>query len=390
MEEKGISKTEVFERLKEFKKRDMTHRSGKILGSMCTCPHPVGLKAYHMFLESNLGDPGLFKGTKDMEDEVMVMLGDLLGKRDIHGHIITGGTEANIMAMRAARNYSRLKTPELIDPEIIVPKSAHFSFKKAADMLCLDLKEAELDNNYKVDISSVEEQISEKTVAIVGVAGTTELGKVDQVEDLSNICLENDIYLHVDAAFGGYSIPFLNEIGYELPKFDFNLRGVCSITIDPHKMGLAPIPTGGILFREKKYLDAMSIETPYLTEKRQSTIVGTRTGASTAATWALLKYLGREGYQKVSKDCMEITELLNKGIIESGFKVVTEPELNIVAFVSDVMSVDEIAERLENLGWAVSISSYPRAIRIIVMPHIKEEHVKAFLEDLKSINPHYK
>jgi len=390
MEEKGISKTEVFERLKEFKKRDMTHRSGKILGSMCTCPHPVGLKAYQMFLESNLGDPGLFKGTKDMEDEVMVMLGDLLGKRDIHGHIITGGTEANIMAMRAARNYSRLKTPELIDPEIIVPKSAHFSFKKAADMLCLDLKEAELDNNYKVDISSVEEQISEKTVAIVGVAGTTELGKVDQVEDLSNICLENDIYLHVDAAFGGYSIPFLNEIGYELPKFDFNLRGVCSITIDPHKMGLAPIPTGGILFREKKYLDAMSIETPYLTEKRQSTIVGTRTGASTAATWALLKYLGREGYQKVSKDCMEITELLNKGIIESGFKVVTEPELNIVAFVSDVMSVDEIAERLENLGWAVSISSYPRAIRIIVMPHIKEEHVKAFLEDLKSINPHYK
>ena len=390
MEEKGISKTEVFERLKEFKKRDMTHRSGKILGSMCTCPHPVGLKAYQMFLESNLGDPGLFKGTKDMEDEVMVMLGDLLGKRDIHGHIITGGTEANIMAMRAARNYSRLKTPELLDPEIIVPKSAHFSFKKAADMLCLDLKEAELDNNYKVDISSVEEQISEKTVAIVGVAGTTELGKVDQVEDLSNICLENDIYLHVDAAFGGYSIPFLNEIGYELPKFDFNLRGVCSITIDPHKMGLAPIPTGGILFREKKYLDAMSIETPYLTEKRQSTIVGTRTGASTAATWALLKYFGREGYQKVSKDCMEITELLNKGIIESGFKVVTEPELNIVAFVSDVMSVDEIAERLENLGWAVSISSYPRAIRIIVMPHIKEEHVKAFLEDLKSINPHYK
>ena len=152
MEEKGISKTEVFEKLKEFKKKDMTHRSGKILGSMCTCPHPVGLKAYQMFLESNLGDPGLFKGTKDMEDEVISMLGDLLGKRDIHGHIITGGTEANIMAMRAARNYSQIKNPELHDPEIIVPKSAHFSFKKAADMLCLDIKEAELDNNYKVDI----------------------------------------------------------------------------------------------------------------------------------------------------------------------------------------------------------------------------------------------
>ena len=254
MEEKGISKTEVFERLKEFKKRDMTHRSGKILGSMCTCPHPVGLKAYQMFLESNLGDPGLFRAPKPWKMKSCSCLGDLLGKRDIHGHIITGGTEANIMAMRAARNTFRLKNQKSQNPEIIVPKSAHFSFKKAADMLCLNLKEAELDSNYKVDICSVEELISEKTVAVVGVAGTTELGKVDPVEDLSNICLENDIYLHVDAAFGGYSIPFLNEIGYELPKFDFNLRGVCSITIDPHKMGLAPIPTGGILFQREKIL----------------------------------------------------------------------------------------------------------------------------------------
>lgn len=386
MEDKGRSKTEVFRQLEEFKKKDMTHRSGKILGSMCTCPHPVGLWAYKMFLESNLGDPGLFKGTKAMEDEVITLLGDLLGKQDIHGHIITGGTEANIMAMRAARNSAKQENPGIKDPEIIVPKSAHFSFKKAADMLCLNIMEAKLDSEYKVDVNSIEEMLSKNTVAVVAVAGTTELGKVDPVEDISNICLENNIYLHVDAAFGGYSIPFLTEMGYEFPKFDFGLKGVCSITIDPHKMGLAPIPTGGILFREKKYLDAMSIETPYLTEDRQSTIVGTRTGASTAATWALIKYLGKEGYKKVSNQCMEITKLLYAGIIESGFEVVTEPQLNIVAFKSKKISVEELARRLENLGWAVSKSSYPRAIRVIVMPHIKEKHVKSFIEDLKSLN----
>src|SRR5690606_34902424 len=142
--------------------------------------------------------------------------------------------EANIMAMRAARNTRRIK-----NPEIIVPKSAHFSFKKASDMLCLKLREAELDKDYKVDINSVHHMISDKTVAIVGVAGTTELGKVDPIEELSEICADRDIFLHVDAAFGGYSIPFLNETGYDLPKFDFSLPGVCSITIDPHKMGLA-------------------------------------------------------------------------------------------------------------------------------------------------------
>lgn len=386
MEDKGISKTEVFKQLKMFKKKDMTHLSGKILGSMCTCPHPIGLKAYHMFLESNLGDPGLFKGTKTMEDEVISLLGDLLGKQDIYGHIITGGTEANIMAMRAARNFALHKNPQIKDPEIIVPRSAHFSFKKAADMLCLNIIEAKLDNEYKVDVNSIKELLSKNTVAVVAVAGTTELGKIDPVEEISNICYDNNIYLHVDAAFGGYSIPFLNEIGYKFPKFDFGLRGVCSITIDPHKMGLAPIPTGGILFREKKYLEAMSVETPYLTEDRQSTLVGTRTGASTAATWALIKYLGREGYKNVSKQCMEITKLLYNGIIEAGFEVVTEPQLNIVAFKSKKVSVDELAYKLENLGWAVSKSSYPSAIRVIVMPHIKEEHVKVFIEDLKSLD----
>ncbi len=82
---------------------------------------------------------------------------------------------------------------------------------------------------------------------------------------------------------------------------------------------------------------------------------------------------------------MEITEILYHGIIDSGFEVVTEPQLNIVAFRSKQISVDELAERLENLGWAVSISSYPRAIRIIVMPHIKKKHVIAFIDDLKRI-----
>jgi len=379
MEDKGIPKEQIYQMLRKYKEKDLTHRSGRILGSMCTCPHPVGIRAYSMFLESNMGDPGLFPGTKALEDEVITMLGGLLGKNNVHGHIITGGTEANLMAMRAARNMRRIK-----DPEIIVPRSAHFSFKKAADMLCLDLKMAELDENYRMDLSSVEELISDNTVAIVGVAGTTELGKIDPIEDLSKICMEKDIYLHVDAAFGGYSIPFLKEAGYDLPEFDFTLPGVSSITIDPHKMGLAPIPTGGILFRERKYLEAMAIETPYLTEDLQSTIVGTRTGAATAATWALLKHLGKEGY-RVATSCMEITYKLAEGVKEAGFELVTEPELNIVPFYSPDIPVKEIARRLEAKGWAVSLASYPQAIRVIVMPHLKEEHIDSFLEDLRTI-----
>ncbi|MDD3754086.1 MAG: tyrosine decarboxylase MfnA [Methanobacterium sp.] len=380
MQDKGIPKELIYQMLRKYKKKDLTHRSGKILGSMCTCPDPVGVKAYSMFLESNLGDPGLFPGTKKLEDEVISMLGELMGKKDVYGHIITGGTEANLMAMRAARNCYNVK-----DPEIIVPKSAHFSFKKAADMLCLDLKVADLDEDYKMDLASVENLISPNTVAVVGVAGTTELGKIDPISDLSNICLENDIYLHVDAAFGGYSIPFLKDVGYDLPEFDFSLPGVSSVTIDPHKMGLAPIPTGGILFRERKFLEVMAIETPYLTEDLQSTVVGTRTGAATAATWALLKHMGREGYQEVSRKCMEITHILAEGVEKAGFELITRPELNIVAFRSSKIPVEELAQKLEDKGWAVSLASYPRAIRIIVMPHLKLEHIRAFIDELNQI-----
>ncbi|HNS25527.1 MAG: tyrosine decarboxylase MfnA [Euryarchaeota archaeon] len=381
MQDKGISREKVIKTLRDYKNRDLTYQSGRILGSMCTCPHPVALEAYAMFLESNLGDPGLFPGTKDLEDEVITILGDMLGKSDVHGHIITGGTEANIMAMRAARNLSDVK-----DGEIIVPKSAHFSFKKAAEMLCLNLKEAELDENYRIDLNSVENLISDKTVAVVGIAGTTELGKIDPIAGLSEICLDNDIYLHVDAAFGGFSIPFLQDAGYNLPEFDFKIPGVSSMTIDPHKMGLAPIPTGGILFRHREYLESMSIETPYLTEDRQSTIVGTRTGASTAATWALLKHLGRRGYRKIATRCMDLTHYLAESLEKADFILVTEPELNIVAFRSSQLTLEEISRGMMDKGWLPSISAHPPAIRIIIMPHIRKNHLETFLADLKSIN----
>jgi len=213
------------------------------------------------------------------------------------------------------------------------------------------LKEAELDDNYCLDIDYLSENITKNTVSIVGVAGTTELGKIDPISELSKICLDSDIYLHVDAAFGGFLIPFLNDIGYNLPQFDFSLEGVCSITIDPHKMGLAPIPTGCILFREEKYLDVMNIETPYLTQKQQSTIVGTRTGASSAAAWAIMKYMGREGYVKLATRAMEITEFLARNLVKSGFELVSSPELNIVAFNSKKISAHELAKKLEAEGW---------------------------------------
>lgn len=287
MNDLPIDKDEILKELDLIKEKDLKYSSGRILGSMCTEAHPFGKEVYIKFLDSNLGDPGLFKGTKSIEDKTIQIIGKLLNLDNAYGNIVTGGTEANIMAIRAARNHAR-KYKGITDGEIIIPDSAHFSFKKAADMLNLKIVEAKLDENYKIDVESLKDVISDKTVAIVAIAGTTELGLIDPIEEISEIAFENNIYFHVDAAFGGFSIPFLRQAGYDLPVFDFSLDGVCSITVDPHKMGLAPIPAGGIIFRKEEYLDVMAVDSPYLTVKTQSTIVGTRLGASSAATYAII------------------------------------------------------------------------------------------------------
>ena len=385
MNDLPIDEEDILKELDSIQSEDLKYSSGRILGSMCTEAHPFAKKVYTKFLDSNLGDPGLFKGTKATEDKTIQIIGRLLNLDNAYGNIVTGGTEANIMAVRAAKNHAR-KYKGIKEGEIILPRSAHFSFKKAADMMNLKIIEADLDDNFKIDVDSIRKKISDKTVAIVAIAGTTELGLIDPIEEISEIAHENNIFFHVDAAFGGFSIPFLKNIGHEYPEFDFKLKGVSSITVDPHKMGLAPIPAGGIIFRKKEYLEVMAVDSPYLTVKTQSTIVGTRLGASTVATYALLKYFGKSGYSKMAKTLMENTYFLRDSLKEIGYEVIVEPELNIVAFNHPEKSPEKLSEELEKInGWKVSVANCPKAIRIVLMNHVTKTHLKEFLNDLKSL-----
>jgi tyrosine decarboxylase/aspartate 1-decarboxylase len=384
MDGKPKSKEEIFEELEQYQKKDMKYSDGRILGSMCTEAEPIAKEVFYKFINSNLGDPGLFPGTKAIEDKAIKMIGSLVSIDDPYGHIVTGGTEANLMAMRAARNYAR-RYKNITEPEMIVPKSAHFSFKKAADMFGMKLVEADMDG-YLIDVNSLENKINKNTAVIVAIAGTTELGLIDNVEEIAEIAKKHDIYLHVDAAFGGFVIPFLKEEGYDFPKFDFSLDAVCSMTIDPHKMGLSVIPSGCILFRDKKYLDVMAVKAPYLTKKEQSTIVGTRSGASSAATLAVMESLGHEGYRKLALDVMDKTMMLKEGLEDIGYDLVVEPQLNIVAFYHKDIDTDYLADLLEQRGWRVSTSSYPKAIRVIVMKHISRDNIRDLLVDLKAIS----
>jgi len=381
MEKEGLPQTSVLRELESRLSEDFTYSSGRIIGSMCTCPHPLARKVYTHFIDRNLGDSGLSPALVKLEKETIHILGTLLSNPKASGHIVTGGTEANTLALWAAKKLSKKKKCE-----VIVPTSAHYSFNKAADLLSLKIVKVGLNSRFQVDTKAVEKAVNSSTIAIVGVAGTTGLGVVDPISELSEIAVKKHLYLHVDAAFGGFVLPFLKELGFSVPDFDFSSPGVCSITIDPHKMGLAPIPAGGILFRNEILRKAVAWNVSYLAggKSEQATLVGTRSGASVIAVWALLKHLGKESYKRIVRRCMRLTWKFAREIQKiNGLDTMTEPTMNIVGIKSEVFDIRRIAKELRLRKWAVSL--FPNHIRIVVMPHVQKQHIKEFLENLKDI-----
>ncbi|MEO0093821.1 MAG: tyrosine decarboxylase MfnA [candidate division WOR-3 bacterium] len=376
---RGMPAKKILKELNQRLKVDLTYDSGRIIGSMCTMPNRFAQMVYAKYFEKNLGDRGLFVHTAQIEKETIQMLGSLLSYPPACGNIVSGGTEANILALWAAR-----KSANSARDEIILSQTAHFCFDKAADLLRLKLIKIPLNANYQIDVAEVKRAINPKTLAIVGFAGSTDLGVVDPIPELAEIALANNLHLHVDAAFGGFILPFLND-NFATPPFDFRLDGVGSITIDPHKMGLAPIPAGAILFRDPKIYQRIQAKVGYLAGgESPQTLLGTRPGASAIAVWSVLKYLGFDGYKKIVNRCIRLTQQLFDAIQTiPGVSCVARPTMNVIGIQSDTIAITELATALRQKGWAVSL--FPKHIRIVIMPHIKLVHINRFIKDLKAI-----
>jgi len=368
---------DILKELEKYRKKDFTFSSGQILGSMCTQPHPIAKKTYMSFLETNLGDPGLFPGSRELELKYISFILGLLNAPESSGSIISsGGTESNITAIWLAKKLSDKK-------EVIIPNSAHFSFEKIASLMDIKLVTIPLNKGYTIDVPKVKKRISKNTMAIVGVAGSTELGTIDPISELSDICLDENIFLHVDAAFGGYVIPFLRELNYDVPDFDFKIKGVSSISIDAHKMGCSAIPLGTLVVRDKHWLDKIGVESHCVSSKTQSGILGTRSGGPVAAAYAVSKYLGITGYKKIVKQCMDNTYYLEGKLLEIGLKPVLKPTINVIGI--KLKKPDIVANKLSDYGWKVNIMDRISSIRIVVMPHVKRKTIDNFIPVLKKV-----
>jgi len=362
---KGRSEEDLFSFLAAKKSEDLDHKF--ILSSMCTLPHPVAVRAHCMFMETNLGDPGLFPGTASLEKLLIERFGTLFHLPEAGGYATSGGTESNIQALR----LFRVLRNEIEYPNVIVPESAHFSFRKACDILGLEMRTVPLGSDFRMDADRAAGQIDDNTIGLVGIAGTTEYGMVDPIDKLSKIALAHNLFLHVDAAFGGMVIPFLDK---PFP-FDFSLPGVTTIAVDPHKMGMSTIPAGCLLTREPDMLNALNIDTPYLTVKQEFTLSGTRPGAPVVGALAVLDYLGFEGMKAVIGGCMKNTERLIAGMETFGIQRAATPDVNVATFVCD-----KIPDK-----WKVSWTRRGH-LRIVLMPHVHRDRIEAFIEEIGELH----
>jgi tyrosine decarboxylase/aspartate 1-decarboxylase len=385
MLKEGLDKQEILKVLEEKLSSDSRYESGTILGSMCTNPLDIGKEVYMKYLAKNLGDPGLFIGTAELEEELIADIGELLGGKDIIGTFTTGGSEANIIAMRIAKKIR----PDLKKPEIVVPASAHASFEKGEDFLGVKIRKAKLKKNFELDLNHFESLINDNTCGVVGIAGTTSLGLIDPIEDIGKLIEGKDIFFHVDAAFGGFVLPFLEELKYPIPPWDFRVKEVSSITADPHKMGMGIIPSGGFLLRNPSILEKTGFEIPYLAggNFKHFHIVGTRPGGTVVAFWAIMKSLGFNGFTQIIKECMENTDYFVKRMsVIDGIKLAAKPVMNVVGLTTESgESICEIDEELRKRHYMVGKFIDFNLIRIVIMPHLKKPHLSNFCDDLEKI-----
>ncbi len=368
--DEGLPAEELGRRIGEARAKDTPFLSGRVIGSMCTAPHPAGLQAWQVFADTNLGDPLINPGVAELEQEVVAMLCTIAGGGpDSDGLFLSGGSEANFTALRLARDTTG-------GTEVVMPNTAHFSFEKAAHALGLSITRTPVTEEFEANLEAIQEAVGPETACVVGVAGNTEFGAVDDVEAIGEIGTETGAWVHVDAAYGGFLLPFIHEP----QSFGLDVAGVDSVTIDPHKMGRAPVPAGALLVDETDKLGQAATKTPYVSTEEQAGVLSTRPGAAAAGAWASMHALGREGYETQARAAVEVSEWFASVLENKGARLAREPSLGILAI--EVDANEQVQAQLAEKGWKVSLTTRVPGIRIVCMPHVTAERLTEFAREL--------
>lgn len=338
--------------------------------------------AYAMFSEENGLGPAAFPSLAQMEREVVEFGLSLLNAPDgAAGSMTSGGTDSIVMAVKAARDCARAEGKSGAF-NIVTPDSAHPAFHKAAMMMDLEIRRTPT-KNLLADPEAIGAAADAQTIMIVGSAPCFPYGLIDPIEQLGALAERRGLWLHVDACVGGYLAPFVRMNGADLPAFDFSVPGVSSISGDLHKYGYASKGASTVFFRSEAMKEKMIFNAgPWpLGMMMTPTLAGTRPGGAIAAAWAVMHFLGVEGYRAKQRAVVNAREALEEGVKALGFQVLGAPQLGIAAFTHDDADCLSLFGRLYGKGWVTAALIEPKALHMMLSP-VHEQSIGVYLADL--------
>uniref|UniRef100_F1L046 sphinganine-1-phosphate aldolase n=1 Tax=Ascaris suum TaxID=6253 RepID=F1L046_ASCSU len=345
---------------------------------------------FKTFSYSNPLHPMLFADCRKMEAEVVRMVANMFnGNEEVCGTMTSGGTESILLAMLAYRN--RANERGTMEPQMVVPVTAHAAFDKAAIMFGMRLRHIPVDSDGRVDVKKMERAITSDTCVLVASAPNFPTGTIDDVESISKLGQKYGIPVHVDACLGGFLIAFMDDAGYSLPPFDFRLHGVTSISCDTHKYGYTPKGSSVILYRNVKFLRYQYICVPDWTGGVYATptIAGSRPGLAIALTWATMLHFGRENYVARTREVVACARRIADAIKDEGkrgLKLLGLPAVSVVAFQSENVNVYAIGDRMSKRGWHLNALQNPPGMHICVTFNtVKANGDVTFIRDLKDV-----
>ncbi|MBM7082362.1 pyridoxal phosphate-dependent decarboxylase family protein [Micromonospora humidisoli] len=319
----------------------------------------LGAAAYAESAHVNGLDPTAFPSLLAMENWLVGAAGGLLGggpgsaAPDVVGSVTSGGTESLILAVKAARDAR----PELTAPRIVVPASGHAAFAKAAHLLRVGLDTVPVDPvTLRPSVADMAAAIGPQTVLVACSAPSYAHGVVDPVAGIAQVAAAAGVRCHVDACFGGWTLPYLRRLGVPVPPFDFTVDGVTSISVDLHKYAYAPKGVSVLLHRDPTLRSPQYFayaDWPGYTMVNP-VLASTRSGGPIAAAYATLRHLGDDGYLRLAattRDAVGTLAAAVRGV--DGLRLMAEPEATVVCFTSTDPALDlfVLVDELTARGW---------------------------------------
>ncbi|MFC1431196.1 aspartate aminotransferase family protein [Streptacidiphilus sp. N1-3] len=293
-------------------------------------------QAYLAMLEVNGLDPTAFPSVVALERQVVGATAARLGGDDATPGIFTsGGTESILLAVKAARDAR----PDLTDPELVIPATAHAAFHKAGAYLGVRVVSTPVDPaGFRADPDAMAAACTDRTVLVVASAPSYAHGVIDPVAEIAADAARRGIPCHVDACVGGWLLPWLADAGAPVPAFDLSVPGVTSLSCDLHKFGYAPKGASVLLFRD----EAMRLRAYYACAVWPGytvvnpTVQSSKGAGPLAGAWATMQALGEDGYRELGRAALAATARVVEGVkaIE-GLTVLGSPDATLVALGTD-------------------------------------------------------